>query len=901
MFNKQNISTRNHFIIVGMLLIGLFMIFSYGLGDVSAASNTIYVNGSSGNDLWDGLTPQTAKHTIKNATGTVETNGNIQIADGYYSGSGNSAINVTRNMSFIGQSQEKTIISGSNSSSIFTVSNGTIVSFINLTLTQGSGGTTRGGAIRVNADGDASKPSTWIKPTVTIENCSFTYNKASNGAAIGNYGDLTLKNCTFMNNTGSNGAALYSGSRFANYHINVNVNGCNFINNKLTGSSNGGAIFNNDNSNVFITLSYFSGNIGNNGGAINNNAVGNMTVTHCTFQNNTGSFGADIVFYGNKLNQAYNIANFNKFLSNGLFGSVHVGDDAPMDLRWNWWGTNLDPYNTKFSPYNSGKITVGLESNQGLMIYDPWVVLSVNSISSTILNTKNATITADLNHLSDGNLVSEQLSDGKITLSVPWGSFNKTTAIHSIDLDSVNGAVSATFFANEGAINPLYNPVQITTTTDGYTTNTADSAYVNVNPISDVYLIVTGNKTNPKVNESVNLTYKLGNNGLDPANNVTVTIPLPTNFQVSNITGDGSWNFDSKTNTITWMLKNLGQTETYLYVTGNFTKPGNYNFNANISTDTYNLNTQGVTPLTIQVTQAVADIYVIVTGNKTNPKVNESVNLTYKLGNNGPDPADNVTVTIPLPANFQVSNITGNGFWTFDSKTNTIIWTFANMDQSVKYLYVTGNFTKPGTYKFNANISTDTYNLNTQGVTPLTITATTTETKANIYLTVTSNKTHPKVNETVKLTYKLGNNGPDAADNVIVTIPLPVGFNVSTITGDGFWNYNIPTNTIIWTIKNLPISDPYLYLTGKFTEPGNYKFNANITADTYNLNTSGVVPLAIQTSNKPTPHNPTNNTNQTNDTAKGTGIGMYKTGLPINAFILALFMVLGGIFVSKRK
>ena len=38
-----------------LVLMGIVFIFSYGMGNVSAAPVTIYVNGSSGNDGWNGL------------------------------------------------------------------------------------------------------------------------------------------------------------------------------------------------------------------------------------------------------------------------------------------------------------------------------------------------------------------------------------------------------------------------------------------------------------------------------------------------------------------------------------------------------------------------------------------------------------------------------------------------------------------------------------------------------------------------------------------------------------------------------------------------------------------------------------------------------------------------------
>ena len=43
---KQKISKQNNYLVFAMVLIGLVVIFSYGMGNVSAASgDSIYVNG----------------------------------------------------------------------------------------------------------------------------------------------------------------------------------------------------------------------------------------------------------------------------------------------------------------------------------------------------------------------------------------------------------------------------------------------------------------------------------------------------------------------------------------------------------------------------------------------------------------------------------------------------------------------------------------------------------------------------------------------------------------------------------------------------------------------------------------------------------------------------------------
>ena len=95
-----------------IICIGLFVIFSYGMGNVAAASlgDTIYVNSSGGNDSFDGLSWSSAKQSISSATGTVNTNGTINIANGQYSGAKNTGITINNNMTIQGQSETGTII-----------------------------------------------------------------------------------------------------------------------------------------------------------------------------------------------------------------------------------------------------------------------------------------------------------------------------------------------------------------------------------------------------------------------------------------------------------------------------------------------------------------------------------------------------------------------------------------------------------------------------------------------------------------------------------------------------------------------------------------------------------------------------------------------------------------------
>jgi hypothetical protein len=126
--------------IIPLLLLSLALVFSFTVGAVSAAATSsspssavIYVN-DSGNDDNDGSSWLLAKKTIKNATGTVDINGTVNIADGLYTGENNTNILIDRNMAIIGQSQAGTIINGTDSAQIFQILSGVTVTIQNLTI-----------------------------------------------------------------------------------------------------------------------------------------------------------------------------------------------------------------------------------------------------------------------------------------------------------------------------------------------------------------------------------------------------------------------------------------------------------------------------------------------------------------------------------------------------------------------------------------------------------------------------------------------------------------------------------------------------------------------------------------------------------------------------------------------
>jgi hypothetical protein len=176
--------------------------------------------------------------------------------------------------------------------------------------------------------------------------------------------------------------------------------------------------------------------------------------------------------------------------------------------------------------------------------------------------------------------------------------------------------------------------------------------------------------------------------------------------------------------------------------------------------------------------------------------------------------------------------------------------------------------------------------------------------QSNIYITVTTSNSHPTVGETVQITFKVGNKGPDTATNVILTLKIPEGMEyVSATTDTGLFTYNLTTRTITWSIGDVPVGDPKLILNTKVLQAGNYTIKPTITTTTYDPNIqSNIGSTTIQvtaTKNNTNPVTPKNSTTILN--ANTNTIPMQHTGVPIAGLILAILMVFGGSLIPKLK
>jgi uncharacterized repeat protein (TIGR01451 family) len=582
----------------------------------AAAGDNIYVNNDTGNDDYDGLSAvfngtSGPKLSIKNATGTVNNNGAVYIANGQYSGDNNTNINLDWNMTIIGQSQASTIINGTGINWLFIVKPQATVTFINLTFTNS---VSPSGSAIYNDEGN-----------ITVRDCSFLNNTANTGGAIYNYdGTALITGCNFTNNTATSEYGYedfdYGGAAIYNYYGFMDITGCNFNQNDATDSD--GAAIHNFAGELNVTGCNFTSNLG--GSIINDHRTfsegaaffnegynpfryGILNVKNCNFLNNTCKWdGAAIwtdgpctitgsVFvnntageYGGAIDSRYYglIVNFCRFAGNT---AEEDGDDiyyefklfpgpfeAPAfseaeellpNIENNWWGSNDPDFDT---------LLYGID--------DPvnWLYMTINATPKVINNGKTSLITVSFNNRFNGTDITSfdpvigHIPDGTpVTFSTNRGSIGCKT----IQKETVSGVAAATLTADE-----LAGVAHINATTDNQT------VYVNVtiNPKSSLYLTINPDETNLKLGKTVVYTLKVGNKGPDTAKDVVMTYVIPTGLKFAGATVDvGKWTYNNITRTITWTIGDVPVGDPVMNISLFVAKSGTYSINPSLSTSTY--------------------------------------------------------------------------------------------------------------------------------------------------------------------------------------------------------------------------------------------------------------------------------------------------------------------------
>jgi hypothetical protein len=212
-----------------VLLLVLLLSGMAGVQATQAAPNAaLYVNGGSGNDGSDCLSPGAACATIGAAIGKAASSDTIHIAAGTYL---ENELEISAQLTLIGDGPQSTIIDGQHNGRIFTIYVGSTLT----DLTLQNGATITPSAVIFDTGGGALfNNGTTLLQNVVISNST----ALGAGAGIFNNGDLTIENSTILSNT----AAGFGGGIY-NYTFGTLTMTTSLVKNNTGDANQGGGIY----------------------------------------------------------------------------------------------------------------------------------------------------------------------------------------------------------------------------------------------------------------------------------------------------------------------------------------------------------------------------------------------------------------------------------------------------------------------------------------------------------------------------------------------------------------------------------------------------------------------------------------------------------------------------------
>jgi len=633
-------------------------------------------------------------------------------------------------------------------------------------------------------------------------------------------------------NGGNGGAGGNSGSGAGIYHSGtyLSVTSNNLTDNQIGTPGTGGA----------------AGLKGSGDGGVNGNAGA---------AGNNGTGGA--IYAATAVTSS---VNYNRILNNTTPDIASNG--VNVNAENNWWGTNFEGS----SPLNAGRVS------SAMVDADPWVILRL-IVPTHIYNGIPVQFIGDLTLNSDGNPVGGYIPNGV------EANFTATRGTIITPQYTLNGQAPTTYSPTSSG------PATFTVKVD----NQIVTVNQNVEPRAVLDFTKSVSDSTPNYGDLIHFIITVQNNGPDVTDvNVLDLLPAGLVYQSHTL---NAGEYDHTTGL--WIINGLSTTGgVYLDIIALVNATGFFNNTATLTQSVYPQDAVNRSA-TLNVDPA-AIISVTKTDNTVNHQadVGDNVTFTITVHNAGPDNATNVIITDTLPTGLDFVSASDGG--TYDTLTRTITWTAFNLNYGAPDVTRTFVATVNALMAGNAAGITNTANVT---FTEYPFTANGTDTAiyvplADLYIHSWASNNNPYVGDTITLTFKVGNNGPDTARNVVFTLPIPAGMDYVDVlfVDQGTVTYDPVSRTITWTLGDVVIGDPTLQIRVKVLSAGNFVFAPSLTTDTYdpNLN-SNIQTVTINAQTVP------------EEVVSGQTVGMQTTGAPIAQLLLAVLMVLGGFLLPKRK
>ena len=636
-----------------------------------------------------------------------------------------------------------------------------------------------------------------------------------NGGAIYNtgYDTLTVTDCTITQNIAGNGGnggngGIGGNARSSNVYPGYNGNGLNGGAGGAGGAGgNAGAIYYKNGTLIVESDNFLNNIIGNNGlgGAGGPRGIGTGSGSGTAGTTGLpGSPGTGGAFYA-----ANNTAlNFNRILSNGLV-DVAAATDAILHAENNWWGSNDNP---------SSRVSEGV-------VYSPWIMLQIFANPGTIVPHGTSNIIADLTwNTLDGVTPNVQPDGNHIPDYIPVTFATTMDSINPKNTVTAGGTASSTFTGTILGTATVSAQVDNQIKSTNVNVEKADSL-ITVGSVSGVYL--------GSVDLSATLVDEFGN----------VISGVLVDFLVDGVLVGSGTTDGSGLATVTYTPITENPSSNPHTITAEFA--GNDNYNP----------TSGTNDLT--VAKATTEIMVDnVIGNK-GKTVNLIATLKDQYGN----------LLAGRTVNFLVNGV----------NAGSAVTDINGVANKSYFINLNG-----GTYNIQVDFIGDDYYIASTAIGTLKVS------QAELYVKTWASKNNPSVGESITITFKVGNRGPDAAENVVFVLKIPKGMEfVKANVDQGTFTYDKATRTITWNIGNVPVGDPYLYLVVKVLESGKYILQPILSTDTYDPNLNSNIEAVI--------------INAQSGSDNGDRVPMQNTGMPIWLLLMAIMVVCGGIIIPFKK
>ena len=306
---------------------------------------------------------------------------------------------------------------------------------------------------------------------------------------------------------------------------------------------------------------------------------------------------------------------------------------------------------------------------------------------------------------------------------------------------------------------------------DWNTTNNQDSQKITVAKAADLAIAKTANVTSPNYGDLVKWTLTVKNNGPDIAHEVVVNDVIPTGLVFRSSNGNyanGKWSVgtlsvgQSKTLEIITLVNVTGNIKNTARVTG---KEYDYNLANNEASKS------------ITVPKA-ADLSVTKAVNVTGPNYGDLVKWTLVVRNLGPDAASGVKVSDVLPSGL----IYRSSAASVGSYSNGV-WNIGNLAKGASVsLNIVCKVNKTGSIKNTASVSGNEYDINkanNKAEASINVAK-----AADLEVSKLVNVSTPNYGDLVKWTVTVRNNGPDVANDIVLTDVLPSGLIIKSSTGN---------------------------------------------------------------------------------------------------------------------